>query len=100
MKTDHPLLRVYLLGSFRLEWQVSPLTQEALWSGRTSARTLFLLLLLAPERQASRSQLAGMLWPENEEKNALTSLRSALKVLRRVLSTADGQVLVESVPPQ
>lgn len=47
MQTDRPLLRVYLLGSFRLEWQIPPLTQKALWSGRTSARTLFLLLLLA-----------------------------------------------------
>jgi DNA-binding SARP family transcriptional activator len=91
-----PLLRVSLLGPLRLEWQVAPFTQEAIWSGRTSARALFLLLLFAPDRQASRSKLAGILWPETEENKALESLRSALKVLRKVLSTAGGEVLIET----
>src|SRR5207248_2090250 len=55
------------------------------------ARTLLKLLLCAPGRQASRSQLAGILWPETDEDKARESLRSASKVLR----TASGEELLE-----
>ena len=70
-------------------------TTEELWKSRTSARTLFKLLLCAPGRQASRSQLAGILWPETDEDKARESLRSACKVLRKVLRTASGEELLE-----
>ena len=90
-----PLLRVYTFGPFRLDWQVPPFTTEDVWKSRTSARTLFKLLLCAPGRQASRSQLAGMLWPETDEDKARESLRSASKVLRKVLQTAGGEELLE-----
>ena len=70
-------------------------TTEDLWKSRTSARTLFKLLLCAPGRQASRSQLAGILWPETDEDKARESLRSASKVLRKVLRTASGEELLE-----
>jgi DNA-binding SARP family transcriptional activator len=93
--TQTPLLHVYTFGAFHLDWQVSPVTTEELWKGRTSARTLFKLLLCAPGRQASRSQLAGILWPETDEDNARESLRSACKVLRKVLRTASGEELLE-----
>lgn len=34
-----PLLRVFLLGSLRLDWQVPPVEEgEAAWASRTSAR--------------------------------------------------------------
>jgi DNA-binding SARP family transcriptional activator len=89
-----PLLRVYTFGAFRLAWQVPPCTTEDLWKSRTSARTLFKVLLCAPGRQASRSQLAGMLWPETNEDKARESLRSANKVLRKVLRTASGEDLL------
>src|SRR5258708_937761 len=56
--TSAPLLRVSTFGAFRLDWQVPPFTTEDVWKSRTSARTLFKLLLCAPGRQASRSQLA------------------------------------------
>jgi DNA-binding SARP family transcriptional activator len=91
-----PLLRVYTFGAFRLDWQVSPFTTEDVWKSRTSARTLFKLLLCAPGRQASRSQLAGILWPETDEDKARESLRSASKVLRKVLRTAIGEELLEN----
>ncbi len=52
-----PLLRVSTFGTFRLAWQVAPLTAEAVWESRTSARTLFKLLLCAPGRQAPKSVL-------------------------------------------
>ena len=93
--TQAPLLRVYTFGAFHLDWQVSPFTTEELWKSRTSARTLFKLLLCAPGRQASRSQLAGILWPETDEDKARESLRSACKVLRKVLRTASGEELLE-----
>ncbi len=90
------LLRVYTLGTFRLDWQVPPNTTEDLWKSRTSARTLFKLLLCAPGRQATRSQLAGILWPETDEDRARESLRSASKALRKVLCTASGEELLEN----
>jgi len=93
--TQAPLLRVYMFGDFHLDWQVPPLTTEEIWKSRTSARTLFKVLLCAPGRQASRSQLAGMLWPETDEDKARESLRSAWKVLRKVLCTASGEELLE-----
>jgi len=94
-EAQQPLLRVFLFGEFRLVWQVTPFTQDALWNSRTSARTLFKLLLCAPGRQASRSQLAGSLWPETDEGKARESLRQARNVLRKMLRTAGGEELLE-----
>ena len=90
-----PLLRVYLFGEFQLAWQVLSDMEEAAWDSRTSARTLFKLLLCAPGRQATKSVLAGILWPETDEEKARESLRSACKVLRKVLRTANGEELLE-----
>ncbi len=90
-----PLLRVYTFGAFHLDWLVLPFTTKEVWKSRTSARTLLKLLLCAPGRQASRSQLAGILWPETDEDKARESLRSACKVLRQVLRTASGEELLE-----
>jgi DNA-binding SARP family transcriptional activator len=90
-----PLLRVYTFGAFHLDWQVPPFTNEDLWKSRTSARTLLKLLLCAPGRQATRSQIAGILWPETDEDRARESLRSASKVLRKVLQSASGEELLE-----
>lgn len=91
-----PLLRVYTFGAFHLAWQVPPLTTEEVWKSRTSARTLFKLSLCAPGRQASRSQLAGVLWPETDEDKARESLHSASKVLRKVLCIAGDEELLEN----
>jgi DNA-binding SARP family transcriptional activator len=41
-------------------------------------------------------QIGSILWLETEERHALESLRSALKVLRKVLSTAQGEELLET----
>jgi DNA-binding SARP family transcriptional activator len=92
--TQATLLRVYMFGNFHLDWQVPPFTTEEIWKSRTSARTLFKVLLCAPGRQASRSQVAGMLWPETDEDKARESLRSAYKLLRKVLRTASGEELL------
>src|SRR5258708_13932454 len=90
-----PLLRVYTFGTFQLAWHEAPLTEAAAWDSRTSARALFKLLLCAPGRQAPKSVLAGILWPETDEERARESLRSACKVLRKVLRTASGEELLE-----
>ncbi|HZU70138.1 MAG TPA: BTAD domain-containing putative transcriptional regulator [Ktedonobacteraceae bacterium] len=94
-----PLLRVYTFGAFELVWHATPSTAEALWESRTSARTLFKLLLCAPGRQAPKSVLAGILWPEVDEERARESLRSACKVLRKVLRTASGEELLDQRTP-
>lgn len=89
-----PLLRVYTFGAFELVWHTAPWTGEVVWESRTSARALFKLLLCAPGRQAPKSLLAGILWPEVDEERARESLRSACKVLRQVLRTAGGEELL------
>src|SRR5690348_4697291 len=94
-EAQQPLLRVFLFGEFRLVWLVTPFTRETLWNSRTSARTLFKLLLCAPGRQASPSQLAGILWPETDEAKARESLRQARNVLRKMLRAAGGEELLE-----
>src|SRR5258708_36361347 len=93
-----PLLRVYTFGTFQLAWHEAPLTEAAAWDSRTSARVLFKLLLCAPGRQAPKSVLAGILWPETDEERARESLRSACKMLRKVLRTASGEELLELRP--
>ncbi|GHO77190.1 hypothetical protein KSD_49610 [Ktedonobacter sp. SOSP1-85] len=90
-----PLLRVFLLGPFRAEW-LTPSQDPHAWESRTSARSLFKLLLCAPGRQASKAQLAGILWPESAEDKARESLRSATKVLGKVLTTTTGEKLLDT----
>src|SRR6185312_7023879 len=90
-----PLLRVYLFGEFQFTWQVPPALQESLWDSRTSARALLKLLVCAPGRQAPRSLLAGILWPDIDEERARESLRSACTVMRKMLRLADGEELLE-----
>ena len=90
-----PLVRVSLLGAFQMVWQVPPATNEALWNSRTSARILLKLLLCTPGRQAPKSVLAGILWPESEEEKARESLRQASTVLRKMMRSADGVELLE-----
>ncbi len=90
-----PLVCVSLCGEFQFVWQVPSATKEALWESRTSARVLLKLLLCAPGRQAPKSVLAGILWPETDEEKARESLRQAGTVLRKMLRTASGEELVE-----
>lgn len=45
---------------------------------------LFALLTVTPRRMMSRSQAAGLLWPETPQGKALCNLRSTLRQLRRV----------------
>ncbi|WP_201375431.1 BTAD domain-containing putative transcriptional regulator [Ktedonobacter robiniae] len=92
---ENPLLRVFLFGPFRVEW-LTPSQDSHAWESRTSARSLFKLLLCAPGRQATKIQLAGILWPESEEDKARESLRSASKTLGKVLTTITGEKLFDT----
>lgn len=93
---DSPLLQVYTFGEFAMQWRVPSAGDEDAWKSRTSARSLFLLLLCAPNRQATRSQLTGALWPDTDEAKARESLRSSSKVLRKVVCTANHEGLLET----
>ncbi len=55
------------------------------------ARALLAYLAVESDRAHHRQALAGLLWPEDPERLALTSLRSALANLRRVLSDRDTE---------
>ncbi|KPC61365.1 AfsR/SARP family transcriptional regulator [Streptomyces chattanoogensis] len=98
-----PLLRIRLLGGFRLARDGgAPLAER--WS-RPSARTVVKLLALAPDRQLHREQIMAVCWPHAELPAALRSLRVALHAARHALEpelrpraassylTADGVLL-------
>lgn len=89
------MLRTFLFGPFRVEW-LTPSQDPDAWESRTSARSLFKLLLCAPGRQAPKIQLAGILWPESEEDKARESLRTASKTLGKVITTITGERLLDT----
>ena len=60
-------------------------TRKGLW--------LLALLALRPGREVERAHLAGVLWPETEESQALTYLRQSLTDLRRALGPEAAQRL-------
>src|SRR5438045_870308 len=58
-----------------------------------SVEWLLALLVLSGGREASRSWLAGTLWPESTEEQALHNLRRDLMDLRRALGTESARIL-------
>ncbi|MCA9985743.1 MAG: winged helix-turn-helix domain-containing protein, partial [Anaerolineales bacterium] len=75
------MLRLFLLGHFRLQWQDTPYPFAAL------PKTLPLLafLLLNRQRPLPRQTVAAQLWPDLPDKEARANLRRHLYELRRVL---------------
>lgn len=92
---DEPVLRLYLIGAFQLVGQGPTVLPQSLLNSRSSARTVLKLLACAPGRQATRSQIAGILWPETDEERARDSLRSAWAFLRRVLRTVHAEDVLQ-----
>jgi DNA-binding SARP family transcriptional activator/TolB-like protein len=94
VQTPRPSLQ--LLGSFRLS-QPGPAAPPP---GR-KARGILAYLSLAPNRSASREQLAGLLWSDRGPDQARASLRQSLKELRelpqvgRAISTARDAVMLD-----
>jgi DNA-binding SARP family transcriptional activator len=78
-----PLLRVSLLGGFRVE-RVDDIHSQPDWP-RRSAKTLTKLLAVHPAHALHREQIIDVLWPEADVDSALNSFGKALHVARRVL---------------
>lgn len=74
------MLRIYLLGSFRLFYKDEPLKFSAL--PKTLPLWAYLLLNPAP---VARDQLASALWPDIDSNEARAKLRRHLHDLRRAL---------------
>lgn len=79
------MLRIYLFGTA----EVDPGTGEAVPLSSQKAAELLAYLWLHRDRLQARTQLAGLLWPETDEKRARQSLRTALHRLRQELETDD-----------
>ncbi len=77
------MLRIYLLGAFRLLYQDQPLKFSAL----PKTLPLWTQLLLNRGKAMPRRQLAYTLWPDANEAEARSNLRRHLYELRRVLPT-------------
>ncbi|MBA2395553.1 MAG: winged helix-turn-helix domain-containing protein, partial [Ktedonobacteraceae bacterium] len=85
--TSQPVLRIYLLGQFRVErrtgneWQ--PVTNRT-WQ-RRRARALLGCLLSSPGRRMGREQVMEALWPELDIETATNRLNGAVHELRQIL---------------
>src|SRR3569833_4148521 len=76
-----PVLRIRLFGRFEVALGDAPI-------GPLRSRTvqwLLALLVLRHDRDVERAWLAGMLWPESSNEQALGNLRQSLANLRGVL---------------
>ncbi|MEW5959095.1 MAG: hypothetical protein AB1801_15290, partial [Chloroflexota bacterium] len=78
-----PPLTVYTLGRFAV-YQGSRLIEDRVWK-RRKAKSLFKLLLLAPNHQLLKDRLLELLWPDQDPVRATNNLHRTLFVLRRVL---------------
>ncbi len=79
--TAAPRLRLYLLGSFRVESEKGPIHLPT-----RKIESLLAFLALHPEAH-SREKLAAFFWGDSPDSEARGSLRKALTLLRKHLST-------------
>ena len=86
-QTVDPVLRIYLLGQFRLErkteheWRA---IDSRTWH-RRRARALLGCLLSSPGRRLGREQVMDLLWPELDVDIAANRLNGAVHELRQIL---------------
>ncbi|MFE6971492.1 ATP-binding protein [Isoptericola sp. NPDC057653] len=78
-----PLLRLHLLGAFRVTRDGGPELPER-WP-RPSARTLVKLLAVSPERRLHREEAMDVCWPDADGSAQVGSLRVALHAARHAL---------------
>ncbi len=85
------ILDVHLLGAFLLTWDGHPV------AGLGQARIQHLLAYLLLHRQTpiTRRQLAFALWPDSNEQQALSNLRTALFRLQQALPGCDQCLVLE-----
>jgi DNA-binding SARP family transcriptional activator len=102
--TAFPQLRIWLCGSFRMEWG-DPTTGAALPAidptigsrDRAAALSLLALLLCQPNRQAHRDWVMEQFWPEGRRDVAIHRLENIFTCLRKLLRPpSGGESLVRS----
>src|SRR5262245_19808992 len=81
-------LEIHLFGPLRVVVRGEPMPRVR----SRSIEWLLALLALRHGRAVSRSWLAGTLWPESEESQALQNLRHALVELRRALGPESTRI--------
>ncbi|MFN8485710.1 MAG: AAA family ATPase [Anaerolineae bacterium] len=86
-----PVLRVTLLGGFRVDHAAGPVA--ALHTPRLQA--LVAALCLHPDLPQSRQHLAFQLWPDTPETHARNNLRQLLFQLRHALPHADDYLTID-----
>jgi DNA-binding SARP family transcriptional activator len=80
-------LALSLLGSFRVTLDGKPVTTFE----STKVRALLAYLAVGADRTHRRDVLAGLLWPEWPDRDALSNLRYALYNLRQVIGDRTAQ---------
>ena len=85
---ETPVLRVRLFGAFEAWVEGEPLPRLRSRKGQW----LLALLALRAGYPVERAWLAGTLWPETTEENALVSLRQTLTDLRRALGGEGARI--------
>jgi predicted ATPase/DNA-binding SARP family transcriptional activator len=83
-----PLVRICLLGGFRLSLGGEDIPSEA-WRLR-KARTLVKLLALAPGHRLTQEQVGERLWPERDADAVRNNLHQAVHAARNAVSTVQG----------
>src|SRR5947209_19439625 len=81
-----PALTIRLFGPFEVRLNGAPLPRLRTRKGQW----LLAVLTLRHGCEVDRAWLAGLLWPESSEAQALASLRNCLTDLRRALGRAGG----------
>ncbi len=79
------ILRIHLLGDFRLTYGNTPL----LTVNTLRLQSLLAFLVLHRHTPQSRHHLAFLLWPDTPEAQAHTNLRTLLHRLRQALPEVD-----------
>ncbi|MBS3784337.1 MAG: SARP family transcriptional regulator, partial [Anaerolineae bacterium] len=88
-------LSLHLLGPFQVTLNGEPVTGFK----SNKVRALLAYLAAEPDRPHTREVLAGLLWPEWPEREALSNLRYALSNLRQVIGDRGGAEGPEAAQP-
>jgi DNA-binding SARP family transcriptional activator len=80
-----PILRIHLLGDFRLTYDDAPITMI----NTARLQALLAYLVLHRDAQQLRQHLAFLFWPDSPEDQARTNLRKLYYLLRNALPEAD-----------
>lgn len=81
----NPVLRVWLLGGFRIS--IGERVLESSDIRLRAAQQIIKLLALAPDYRLHREQVLAAIWPEQEPQAAINSLNQALYSARRALDS-------------